>query len=34
VELAGVGHLAADNSEKPELVARELRGFFTSYVTP
>jgi pimeloyl-ACP methyl ester carboxylesterase len=34
VELAGVGHLAADNSEKPELVARELRGFFTSDVTP
>jgi pimeloyl-ACP methyl ester carboxylesterase len=34
VELAGVGHLAADNSEKLELVARELRGFFTSDVTP
>jgi hypothetical protein len=33
VELAGVGHLAADNSEKPELVARELRGFFVSDVT-
>ena len=34
VELAGVGHLAADNSGKPELVARELRRFFTSDVTP
>ena len=33
VELAGVGHLAADNSEKPELVARELRGFFVSDVS-
>ncbi len=30
VELPGVGHLAADNSGKPELVAQELRRFFTS----
>ena len=28
VELPGVGHTAADNSGKPELVARELRAFF------
>ncbi len=28
VELRGVGHLAADDSGKPELVARELRRFF------
>jgi pimeloyl-ACP methyl ester carboxylesterase len=28
VELPGVGHLAADNGGKPELVARELRRFF------
>ena len=28
VELRGVGHTAADNSGKPELVARELRAFF------
>jgi pimeloyl-ACP methyl ester carboxylesterase len=28
VTLSGVGHLAADNSGKPELVARELRKFF------
>jgi pimeloyl-ACP methyl ester carboxylesterase len=29
VEFAGVGHLAADNSGKPELVAAELRRFFS-----
>lgn len=29
VELSGVGHLAADNSGKPELVASELRRLFT-----
>jgi pimeloyl-ACP methyl ester carboxylesterase len=34
VELAGVGHVAADNSGKPELVARELRRFFASSVAP
>jgi pimeloyl-ACP methyl ester carboxylesterase len=28
VQLDGVGHTAADNSGKPELVARELRAFF------
>jgi pimeloyl-ACP methyl ester carboxylesterase len=28
VQLPGVGHTAADNSGKPELVARELRAFF------
>jgi uncharacterized protein (DUF2336 family) len=28
VTLSGVGHLAADNSGKPELVAAELRKFF------
>lgn len=28
VTLSGVGHLAADNSGKPELVATELRKFF------
>ena len=28
VEFPGVGHLAADNRGKPELVARELRRFF------
>jgi pimeloyl-ACP methyl ester carboxylesterase len=28
VELKGIGHLAADNSGKPELVAQELRLFF------
>jgi len=28
VQLQGVGHVAADNSGKPELVARELRVFF------
>jgi hypothetical protein len=28
VELPGVGHLAADDGGKPELVARELRRFF------
>jgi pimeloyl-ACP methyl ester carboxylesterase len=28
VELPGVGHLAADNGGKPELVATELRSFF------
>jgi pimeloyl-ACP methyl ester carboxylesterase len=28
VEFQGVGHLAADNSGKPELVAAELRRFF------
>jgi pimeloyl-ACP methyl ester carboxylesterase len=30
VELPGVGHLAADNSGRPERVAQELRRFFTS----
>jgi pimeloyl-ACP methyl ester carboxylesterase len=30
VELPGLGHLAADNSGKPERVAQELRRFFTS----
>jgi pimeloyl-ACP methyl ester carboxylesterase len=30
VQLQGVGHTAADNSGKPELVARELRAFFGS----
>ena len=30
VQLQGVGHIAADNSGKPELVARELRAFFGS----
>ena len=34
VELAGVGHVAADNSGKPEIVARELRRFFTSTEAP
>jgi pimeloyl-ACP methyl ester carboxylesterase len=29
VTLTGVGHLAADNSGKPELVAAELRRFFS-----
>jgi len=29
VEFRGVGHLAPDDSGKPELVARELRRFFT-----
>lgn len=28
VELPGVGHIAADNGGKPELVAAELRRFF------
>lgn len=28
VEFTGVGHLAADNSGKPELVAQALRQFF------
>ncbi len=28
-EFPGVGHLAADNSGKPEMVAGELRRFFT-----
>jgi pimeloyl-ACP methyl ester carboxylesterase len=28
VKLGGVGHIAADNGGKPELVARELRRFF------
>ena len=30
VQLHGVGHIAADNRGKPELVARELRAFFGS----
>jgi pimeloyl-ACP methyl ester carboxylesterase len=30
VELPGVGHIAADNTGQPELVARELRRFFAS----
>jgi hypothetical protein len=29
VEFAGVGHVAADNSGKPEMVAAELRRFFS-----
>ena len=29
VTLPGVGHTAADNSGKPELVAAELRAFFS-----
>jgi hypothetical protein len=28
VTLPGVGHLAADNSGKPQLVAEQLRAFF------
>jgi hypothetical protein len=28
IELPGVGHLAADNGGKPELVATQLQGFF------
>lgn len=28
VELPGVGHTAADNGGKPEVVAQELRAFF------
>jgi pimeloyl-ACP methyl ester carboxylesterase len=28
IELIGVGHIAADNSEKPKVVANELRNFF------
>jgi hypothetical protein len=28
VEFPKVGHLAANNSEKPEIVAEELRKFF------
>ena len=28
VDFLGVGHLAADNSGKPERVAQELRRFF------
>lgn len=31
-EFPGVGHLAADNSGKPEMVAGELRRFFTDRV--
>ena len=30
VELSGVGHLAADDTGRPELVAKELRRFFAS----
>ena len=29
IELPGVGHLAADNGGKPEIVATELRAFFS-----
>ncbi len=32
VEFAGLGHLAADNSGKPDLVAAELRRFFSESV--
>jgi hypothetical protein len=28
IEFPGLGHIAADNDEKPELVAQELRQFF------
>lgn len=28
IEFSGVGHLAADNSGKPKIVAKELRSFF------
>ena len=34
VELAGVGHVAADNGGKPELVADELRRFFAGASSP
>jgi pimeloyl-ACP methyl ester carboxylesterase len=34
VEFRGVGHLAADNSGKPELVAAELRRFFSESEIP
>jgi pimeloyl-ACP methyl ester carboxylesterase len=30
IELSGVGHIAADNSEKPKVVANELRNFFAA----
>ena len=33
VNFAGVGHLAADNSGKPEMVAGELRRFFSDSVS-
>jgi hypothetical protein len=33
VTLPGVAHLAADNSGKPEMVAAELRRFFSEYDT-
>ena len=33
VQLHGVGHTAADNSGRPELVARQLRAFFGSEVS-
>jgi hypothetical protein len=29
IEFAALGHLAADNSGKPERVAQELRRFFS-----
>jgi alpha-beta hydrolase superfamily lysophospholipase len=34
VELPGVGHVAADNGGKPELVAEELRRFFAGAPSP
>ena len=30
IEFPGVGHLAADNDGKPEMVAAELKRFFTA----
>ena len=30
IEFQGLGHIAADNSGKPAIVAKELRSFFTS----
>jgi pimeloyl-ACP methyl ester carboxylesterase len=33
IELAGVGHTAADNDGKPQLVAHALREFFDSAAT-
>jgi hypothetical protein len=34
VEFQGVGHVAADNGGRPELVAEELRSFFTEEAEP
>ena len=30
IEFQGLGHIAADNSGKPDIVAKELRSFFTA----